>query len=303
MSGHINRRVLLGGAAGIVAAGLPGGAVAGERQRTGGKREPAYRLGLVTYNIAADWDLPTLIRRCKAAGFAGVEFRTTHKHGVEPTLSKAQRADVKKQCADGGVTIVSLGSVCEFHDASADKVARNVEDCRRFVELARDLGAMGVKVRPNGLPKNVAEEKTLDQIGNSLRTCGEAAADAGVEIWCEVHGSGTSEPARMRKIMDVADHKSVGVTWNSNGSDIKDGSVKDSFALLRDKIYCVHINELTNEITGGYPYRELFTLLSASGYDRWTLMEAQGLKTTDEGDLVRFMKYYRGLWAELSRRG
>ena len=35
-------------------------------------------------------------------------------------------------------------------------------------------GALGVKVRPNGIPKDVPEEKTIAQIGASLRECGHA---------------------------------------------------------------------------------------------------------------------------------
>ena len=55
------------------------------------KSPPAkFRLGMVTYNIAANWDLPTLLKICKSVGISPVEFRTTHKHGVEPSLSKAQ---------------------------------------------------------------------------------------------------------------------------------------------------------------------------------------------------------------------
>jgi len=163
--------------------------------------------------------------------------------------------------------------------------------------LAHDLGAKGVKVRPNGLPKEVAEEKTLEQIGKSIGQCGKAGADQGVEIWCEVHGGGTAEPARMRKIMDFADHPNTGVTWNSNGGDVKNGSVKESFDLLKHKIKSCHINELVS----GYPYRELFALFNQMGYDRYTMMEIQSLETKSNGDLVRFMRYYKGLWEELSR--
>ncbi len=45
-----------------------------------------FKLGLVTYNVAANWDLPTTLKVCKAVGIAAVECRTTHKHGVEPSL-------------------------------------------------------------------------------------------------------------------------------------------------------------------------------------------------------------------------
>jgi len=58
------------------------------------------QLGLVTYNWAKDWDLPTLIKNCEQTGFEGVELRSTHLHGVEPTLTKAQRSEVSKRFSD-----------------------------------------------------------------------------------------------------------------------------------------------------------------------------------------------------------
>ena len=45
------------------------------------------KLGLVTYNLAKDWDLDTIIARCAQHRFAGVEVRTTHAHGVEVSLA------------------------------------------------------------------------------------------------------------------------------------------------------------------------------------------------------------------------
>src|SRR5262249_60845021 len=42
-----------------------------------------FRLGIVTYNIAAQWDIPTILKVCKSVGLSPVELRTTHKHGVE----------------------------------------------------------------------------------------------------------------------------------------------------------------------------------------------------------------------------
>ena len=55
-----------------------------------------FKLGMVTYNLAKDWDIPTIIKNCEQTGFEAVELRTTHKHGVEPTISKAQRQEVNR---------------------------------------------------------------------------------------------------------------------------------------------------------------------------------------------------------------
>jgi hypothetical protein len=40
------------------------------------------QLGIVTYNIAKDWDLSTILTKLDALGYEGVELRTTHAHKV-----------------------------------------------------------------------------------------------------------------------------------------------------------------------------------------------------------------------------
>ncbi len=261
---------------------------------------PPFKLGLVTYNTAANWDLPTLLKVCKGVGIAAVECRTTHKHGVEPTLTADQRKNVRKQFADSGVVFWGCGSTCEFHATDAAVVKKNIETCRQFVELVHDLGGTGVKVRPNGLPKGVATEKTLGQIGKALTECGKAAEDFGVEIWVEVHGAGTQQPENMKAIMEQCGHKSVGVTWNSNAADIKDGSVRWAFDLLKPWIKSCHINEVYKDAAGVYPYRELFRLLREAGYDRYTLIE-NGRTPPDVASGEDMLRYYKALWLELAR--
>lgn len=263
-------------------------------------KSPKFHVGLVTYNLAASWDLAMLLRICKSAGISPVELRTTHKHGVEPSLSKTQRKDVRKRFADAGVAVWGCGSVCEFHSPDAAVVKKNIETCKRFVDLAADLGGRGVKVRPNDLPKGVPIEKTLGQIGKALVPCGKAAADAGVEIWVEVHGRGTAHPPHMKTIMEQCGHPKVGLTWNSNAGDKKDGSVKEYFHLLWPWIRSCHINELYKDEAGAYPYRELFRLFREQGYDRATLCEV-GRSVADEAAGVEILRYYKALWTELNR--
>lgn len=260
-------------------------------------RQPAFQLGLVTYNLARSWDVPTLIARCRATGFAAVELRTTHAHGVEPDIGAARRKEIRQQFEDSGIVLWGLGTVCEFHSPDAAVVRENIETCKRFCELARDVGAKGVKVRPNALPEGVPVAKTLEQIGRALVECGQSGAENGVEIWLEVHGQGTQEPANIARIMQHCAHPSVGITWNSNPTDIKGGSVRESFELLKTYIRSCHITELTNN----YPWRELFGLLKGIGYNRYTLAEIPGLETTSVEDIERFMRYYRALWQELCR--
>jgi sugar phosphate isomerase/epimerase len=256
---------------------------------------PRFRLGIVTYNIAANWDIPTIIRICRAVGLGPVELRTTHRHGVEPTMTAEQRRDVRNRFRDANVEIWGCGTVCEFHSTDQAVVRRNVETCQRFCQLVSDIGGRGVKVRPNDLPQGVETERTLTQIGRALAQCGQTANDTNTEIWVEVHGRGTAHPPHIATMMRTADHARVGVTWNSNQTDLVNGSVAEYFRLLRPWIKSCHINELHS----GYPYRELFRLLREANYDRCTLAEIQGMP--DEASGERLMRYYKALWTELAR--
>jgi len=250
-------------------------------------------LGAVTYNVLKDWDLETIIKNLEAAGYEAVELRTGHKHGVEPSLSAAERERVAERFANSRVRLLSFGSTCEFHSPDPAERRRQIDIGKRWVDLAHDTGAWGVKVRPNGLPKEVPVQTTIANIAAALRELGNYGQGKGIEIWMEVHGPETQAPPVSAAIMRATAHDNVGVCWNSNPTDVVNGSVKDSFELLKKYIRNCHIVELSS----GYPYRELFTLLQQNNYERYTLCEALESKEPE-----RYLRNYRALWTELTRK-
>jgi sugar phosphate isomerase/epimerase len=251
-------------------------------------KKSKMRLGTVTYNLAMDWDIPTIIKNCTEAQFEGVELRTSHKHGVEVTLSKAERAEVKQRFANSPVALVSMGSAFDYHTPDQAKLKKDIEATKEYIVLAHDVGATGVKVRPNGLPKEVPVEKTLEQIGRSLRELGEFAAGYGQQIRLEVHGSGTSLVPNAKKIIDVANHPQVGACWNSNQTDLEGEGFDHNFNLLKKKIFTVHMRDLSLE---EYPFRKLLNGLVESGFTGFCFAEIPA-----SAEPVRLMKYYRSLW-------
>ncbi len=255
-----------------------------------GARRPELKLGAVTYNIARDWDVPTIIKNLAEVGMDGVELRTTHAHGVEPALSPAQRAEVRKRFEDSPIRIGGLGTVCEYHAADPAVVRKNIEETKTWLRLARDLGCPSIKVRPNGLRKDVPEEQSLEQIGKALRECGEAAAGEGVRIQVEVHGAATARLPRMRKILDHSgDHPQVWICWNSNQDDLLDGGLEANFALVKHKIGQVHMRDLYLE---EYPWQRLIQLLQEIRFPGYCFAEL-GQPSTDG---VRVLKYFRGMF-------
>src|SRR5882672_3626594 len=251
-------------------------------------REPAMKLGTVTYNLAQDWDIETIIKNCEAAQFQGVELRTSHAHKVEVNLGKDERDRVRKRFADSAVELMGLGSAFDYHTPDQGKLKSDIAATKEYIILAHDVGARGVKVRPNGLPKEVPKEKTLEQIGKALRELGEFGDSHGIVIRLEVHGPDTSLLPNIKTIIDAANHRNAGVCWNSNQTDLAGEGFDHNFNLVQDKIFSVHMRDLYLD---EYPFRRLLARLNETSFAGFCLAEIP-----ESGDAVRVMKYFRSLF-------
>jgi sugar phosphate isomerase/epimerase len=251
-------------------------------------RPSKMKLGTVTYNLAKDWNIETIIKNCEEAKFEGVELRTTHAHKVEVNLSAAERAEVRKRFQDSDVELMGLGSAFDYHTPDQAQLRKDIEATKEYIKLAHDVGAGGVKVRPNGFPKEVSKEKTLEQIGKSLREVGTFGDSHGVQIRLEVHGSGTSLLPNINRIIDIADHANVGVCWNSNPTDLEGNGFDRNFDLVKNKIFTVHLRDLYID---DYPFRRLFKRLTETGFNGYCLAEIP-----DSKDPIRVMNYFRSLF-------
>ncbi len=231
------------------------------------------RFGLVTYLWGRDWDLPTLIENCEKTNCPGVELRTTHAHGVEFTLNAQQRRDVRKRFADTPITLVGLGSNEQYDWPDPNRLAKAIDDSKKFIKLSYDIGSTGVKVKPNAFHENVPKEKTIEQIGKSLNILGKYAADFNQQVRLEVHGWETSRLPVIKAIMDIADHPAVAVCWNCNlRNDLVEPGLEYNFNLVKDRFGdTLHIHELQSP---KYPYARVFRMLVEMEYKGWVLLEA-----------------------------
>lgn len=269
--------------------GLPALARAEEK-----KAQAQY--GLVTYQWAKDWDLPTLLKNCETANVLGVELRTTHKHGVERDLNKNERREVAKKFMDSPVTLVGIGSNERYDNPDADVLKQAKEATKEFIKLSHDVGGTGVKVKPDSFHKNVPEEVTIEQIGKSLNEMGAFGADYGQQIRLEVHGKCAHLPT-IRKILDVADHPNVAICWNCNKQDLEGAGLDANFAMVKDRLGdTTHIHDL---IHNPYPHKRFFELMAGGNYTGWLMLEEGVLPKGDPvAALAEQSKLFDKMWAQ-----
>jgi len=249
------------------------------------------RFGFVTYQWGRDWDLPTLIANLTECGVFGVELRTEHAHQVEPNLTAEQRREVRKKFEDSPVKLIGLGTNEAFDSPDAAKLKQSLERAKAFLTLGHDVGASGVKFKPNDFQKGVEHRVTIEQIGKSLNELGAFGADLGQEVRLEVHGTCCELPT-IQAILDVATHKNVKVCWNCNDEDLKGDGLAGNFDRVKSRLGAtVHVREL-NE--GTYPYADLIKLLVKADYPGWVCLEGR----TEPKDRVAALKGQRTLFLE-----
>ncbi|MCP4835981.1 MAG: TIM barrel protein [Phycisphaera sp.] len=229
------------------------------------------RFGMVTYLWGRDLPLPELLAACDASGLEGVELRTTHAHGVEPTISEAAGADIRKRFADSSVELVGLGSNERFDSPDPARLAAAMEATRGFLRCSAAVGGGGVKVKPDSFHRGIDPRVTIEQIGASLRELGPSAADLGQEIRLEVHG-GCANPSIIREIIDLADHPAVRACWNCNPRDLQGQGFLHHYDLLRPVFGgTLHVRELD---ALDYPIGDLLDRVQSDGYGGFVLLEA-----------------------------
>ena len=283
----LTRRRFIGAAAAPAAAAAVARGLNAQTAPAPAETPRPLKIGAVTYNIARDWDLETILRNLPAAGIEAVELRTTHAHGVEPPLSPSARRDVRERFAESTVRLTSLGTTCEYHAADRSQLRQQIAETASWVQLAADVGAASVKVRPNGLRKDVPAEASLEQIGRALAECSRVASDHGVRLQLEVHGPETSHlPAIYRILQHAGEPAALWVCWNSNPTDLDDGGLESNFRLVQHRIGQVHMHDLYDP---DYPWRRLVRLLQAIDFDGYCYAEL-GEPSCDGVGILKYFK-------------
>ncbi|WP_339677130.1 sugar phosphate isomerase/epimerase family protein [Cyclobacterium marinum] len=235
-------------------------------------KSASMKLGLVTYLWGKDWSLPELISNCEKAGYEGLELRTQHAHGVETSLNDKERREVKKRFENSSVTCVGYGSNYEYHSPNPNELEANIKGTKEYIRLCHDIGASGIKVKPNRLPEEVSREKTIAQIAKSFSEVGEYAKDYGQLVRVEVHGKVTQQLPVMKAIFDQVSSSNVKICWNSNNTDLMEPGLVGNFNMVKKWLGdTTHIRAFDEN---DYPFQALLQLLHQAEYNGWILIES-----------------------------
>ncbi|MFL0206330.1 sugar phosphate isomerase/epimerase family protein [Aquirufa sp. 2-AUSEE-184A6] len=244
--------------------------------------------------------------------YAGIEIRGI-KGDLDlpsnPLFSSSNIASTKREVVDANIKIVNLGSSTNLHFLDLSKRQKNLDEAKKFIDLAHQVDCPFVRVFPNDLPKDQDENATVDAIINSLRELGDYAKTSGVKVLLESHGK-VIKSDMLLHIMQSANHANVGLVWDFfNMWSITKESPEQMYASLKKYIFHTHIKDATLTEKGetytllgegNSPVREALHELKAGGYQGYYSFEWEKLWHPEiqepEIAIPHFAKNFTKLW-------
>lgn len=162
------------------------------------------------------WEWTKILEFAQGNGFAAIELRGLMGNmdlPMSPEFAPGRIAQTKKQVVDHGLKISDLGSSSQMHVAEAEQRAKQLDDARRFIDLASALEVPYVRVFGNEI--HGPREEVIARVTDGLHQLGEYAGPRGVTVIIESHGDFVDSPT-LKEVLTRADSKHVALLWDAH---------------------------------------------------------------------------------------
>ncbi|HEY3342064.1 MAG TPA: sugar phosphate isomerase/epimerase family protein [Anaerolineae bacterium] len=192
-------------------------------------------------------NLDELLAMAKCYGYDGVEPRIEagHAHGIEPNISAQARQQIRQKALDAEVALCCIAT--SVHFANPTDTAEHLDNVRRCIDLAGDLGVPCLRVFGGALPKGLRREDAINLVARSLNLISSQAAQRSVIVCLETHDDWCN-PMHVAEVMKRASHPSIAVNWDIMHPVRQGGSTMDQACqILKPWIKHVHFHDGLNK--------------------------------------------------------
>jgi len=224
------------------------------------------------------WSWKAILEAADRLGYAGIELRGIAGEMDLPKVPELQGSrldETKRDLAALGIVISDLGASSRMHEKEKAVRDKQLDEGRRFIDLAQALSVPYVRMFGDKLPPDEPKEEVMKRIVEGFQAMAAYAKAAGVTVIIESHGDFTRS-ADLDTILTrvgsdafallwdahhtfVAGKESPAETWKSLGRYVRHTHLKDSKPEGAGRRYV-----LTG--SGEVPVREQVRVLAQAGY-------------------------------------
>ena len=224
------------------------------------------------------WPWSRILEQASAMGYAAVELR-----GIEGEMDLTKRPEFigtridqsLKDLAAFNLRISDLGASSRMHEADPKVRAAQLDEGRRFIDLANRLNVPYVRVFGDRVPPGDTKQAAMARVIEGLRALGEHAKGGGAGVIIESHGDFTDAPSLL-EILKGAAMPNVALLWDAHHTSV--ASKEDpaaTYKLVGSYVRHTHLKDSRPEGTGvkyvltgsgTVPVRETVAVLAKGGY-------------------------------------
>ena len=231
------------------------------------------------------WSWSRILEQASQLGYSGIELR-----GIEAEMDLTKRpeftgtrlAPTLKDLDALDLKITDLGASSKMHESDKTVRAAQLDEGRRFIDLAHQLRSPYVRVFGDVIPPGEAKSDVVARVVDGLRTLGAHARGSGVGVLIEAHGDFTDSPTLL-EILKGAAMDNVALLWDAHHTFVagKEAPGK-TFGAMKAYVRHTHLKDSRPEGTGvryvltgagTVPVRETVGVLARGGYKGFYCLE------------------------------
>ena len=196
-----------------------------------------------------DWDFQKIVDFAARHDYSGIELRGIQR---ELDLIKCKEFNTPQNISatlkimkEKRLRFVDLGSSAALHFPDGEERKKNLDEGKRFIDLAKQIDCPYIRVFPNNFPKDQEKDATMDLIAKGLLELGDYAKGSNVSVLMETHGD-LVKSEDLEKIMHSAKHSHVGLVWDvANMWTVTKEPPAEVYQKLKKYIHHTHIKDAT----------------------------------------------------------
>jgi len=243
----------------------------------GKQRATRYPISFSTLGCPK-WPWSRILGQAAEMGYAAIELR-----GIEGQMDLTKRPEFigtrvgqsMKDLEAAGLRISDLGASAKMHEAEPATRTAQLDEGRRFIDLAQQLHVPYVRVFGDQVPPGESKASVLARVVDGLRTLGQHAKGSDVSVIIESHGDFTDSPTLL-EILKGAAMPNVALLWDAHHTFVagKEDPAA-TYKALGSYVRHTHLKDSKPDGTGvryvltgdgNVPVRDTVNVLARNGY-------------------------------------
>lgn len=250
------------------------------KDRAPARRTPRLPIAFSTLGCPK-WEWKAILEHASKNGYSAIELRGLLNEmdlPKSPQFTGDKLAESLKDLAALDLKISDLGASARLGEPDQVKRAAQIDEARRFIDLAHKLKSPYVRIFGGKLLKDQTMEQAAELIISGFRELHEHAQGSGVVLLIESHDEFTTS-ASLSKILKGANLPTAALLWDAHHTFAAGGEQPaESFRQLKEYVRHTHLKDsvppgagetdrhyvLTGK--GDVPVKATVKVLAAGGY-------------------------------------